>query len=282
MLKIRPAECALLSQYIRDLSGMDIPPAKSYLFETRLGKLAANHGLTSYQSLYEQARADKTDSLSQQIIDAISTNETLFFRDEKMFDLLRFKILPDLIDSRQGYLRQGLPIPIRIWSAACATGQEVYSVAILLKELLPSMEAYRITLLGTDISSKALAIASAGLYNGFEMSRGMPLEKRDRYFIPYGSQWKIIDEIRAMASFRKMNLLHSFSGMGRFDIILLRNVAIYFSMEMRKILYHKICTVLEPDGFLLLGASESLTGSCSELLPRRYLKSIFYQPGPGL
>jgi chemotaxis protein methyltransferase CheR len=282
MLKIRPAECALLSQYIRDLSGMDIPTDKSYLFETRLGNLVADHGLSSYQSLYDLARADTTGSLAQQIIDAVTTNETLFFRDEKVFDLLRFKILPDLIDSRQGYLRQGLPVPIRIWSAACATGQEVYSVAILLKELLPSMTAYRITLLGTDISSRAVARASAGLYTDFELSRGMPLEKRDRYFISHGNQWKIIDEIRAMASFRKMNLFHSFAGLGRFDIILLRNVAIYFNMEMRKTIYNKICTVLEPDGFLLLGASESLTGICSGLVPRRYLKSIFYQPGTGL
>jgi chemotaxis protein methyltransferase CheR len=278
MLKIRPSECELLADYIREISGMDILPSKTYLFETRLGKMADTLGFPTYTALYEQARADKTHALAQQIIDAITTNETLFFRDEKAFDLLKYKILPDVIDHRAGYLKKGRPIPIRIWSAACATGQEIYSVAMVLKDLLPCMNAYRIYLLGTDISAKALAKASAGYFSSFEITRGLPVDKRDRYFTPLENQWKINDEIRAMVSFRKMNLFHSFAGMGKFDLILMRNVAIYFNMEMRKRLFEKTAAVLEPDGYLLLGASESLTGICTDLEPGRHLKTIFYQP----
>jgi chemotaxis protein methyltransferase CheR len=278
MLKIRPPECTLLSEYVREISGMEIPASKAYLFETRLGKMANALGCSSYQTLYDLAKADKTLALAQQIIDAMVTSETLFFRDEKAFDLLRYKILPDVIDSPSGYSRKGLPVPIRIWSAACATGQEIYSVAMVLRDLLPCMNAYRIYLLGTDISGKALAKASAGFFSSFEITRGLPPDKRDRYFTPYGTDWKINDEIRSMVSFRKMNLFHSFAGMGRFDIILLRNVAIYFNMEMKKQLFKKIVSVLEPDGYLLLGASESLVEVCSDLEPRRHLKTIFYQP----
>jgi chemotaxis protein methyltransferase CheR len=140
------------------------------------------------------------------------------------------------------------------------------------------MNAYRIYLLGTDISAKALAKASAGYFSSFEITRGLPVDKRDRYFTPLENQWKINDEIRAMVSFRKMNLFHSFAGMGKFDLILMRNVAIYFNMEMRKRLFEKTMAVLEPDGYLLLGASESLTGICTDLEPGRHLKTIFYQP----
>jgi chemotaxis protein methyltransferase CheR len=278
MLKIRPSECTLLAEYIREISGMEIPASKAYLFETRLGKMANELGCSSYQALYELAKADKTLGMAQQIIDAMVTSETLFFRDEKAFDLLRYKILPDVIDSRSGYSRKGLPVPIRIWSAACATGQEIYSVAMVLRDLLPCMNAYRIYLLGTDISGKALAKASAGFFSNFEITRGLPPDKRDRYFTPYGTDWKINDEIRSMVSFRKMNLFHSFAGLGRFDIILLRNVAIYFNMEMKKQLLKKIVSVLEPDGYLLLGASESLADLCCDLEPRRHLRTIFYQP----
>lgn len=280
MLKIRPSECERLASYIREISGMDIPSSKTYLFETRLGKMVDELGLSSYQSLHDQALADNTQALAQRIIDAITTNETLFFRDDKVFDLIRYKIVPDVIDNRAGYAEKGLPIPIRIWSAACATGQEIYSVAMVLKELLPCMASYRIYLLGTDISANALAKASAGYFTSFEMTRGLPVDKRDQYFSPCGDRWKINDEIRSMVCFRKMNLFHSFAGMGRFDLILLRNVAIYFNRDMKKKLFEKIVTTLEPDGFLLLGASESLSDICPDLEPRRHLKTLYYQPRP--
>ena len=282
MVKITPEECALLSQYIRKVSGIDIAPSKSYLFETRLNGLLDMLGVSSYQALYTRAREDRTHGIEQQIIDCISTNETLFFRDAKPFELLQYKIFPDLIDKRTSRYPGGQPVSLRIWSAACATGQEVYSIAIILKELLHDPEHYRIHLLGTDISGTAIARASAGRFNDFEMGRGLAREKRHRYFIPEGNSWRIRDEIRAMVAFRRLNLLHPLTGMGRFDLILLRNVAIYFNLETRKQVFQKICRVLAPDGYLIIGATESLTGICPGLTPRRYLKSIFYQPGDGM
>lgn len=278
MVEIKPHECALLSNYIREVSGIDIDPGKTYLFETRLNTLLGELGLDSYHALYRRSREDRTRGIEQQIIDRISTNETLFFRDERPFELLRHKIFPDLIDKRKRVHKSGALIPIRIWSAACATGQEIYSIAIVLKELLPDQSRYRIRLMGTDISGSAITRASTGRFNNFEMGRGMTEDKRRKYFTPDGDAWRIKDEIRAMVSFRRMNLLHSFAGMGRFDIILLRNAAIYFNVETRKKVFGKICRVMEPDGYLIIGATESLAGICPGLTPRRYLKSIFYQP----
>lgn len=268
----------LLSNYIREVSGIDIDPSKAYLFETRLGGMLESLCLSSYKALYDMARVDVTKALEHQIVDNISTNETLFFRDDKPFQLLQHKLIPDLIDKRRTRGRAG-KLPIRIWSAACATGQEIYSIAMVLKELLPDMSGYDIYLLGTDISGTAIAKASLGKFTSFEMGRGLPRKQQDRYFIRQGNHWMVRDEIRAMVSFRKMNLLHPFNFMGRFDIVLLRNVAIYFNVETRRNLFERIIRVMARDGYLIIGATESLSGICEDLVPRRYLQSIFYEPG---
>jgi chemotaxis protein methyltransferase CheR len=166
---------------------------------------------------------------------------------------------------------------LKIWSSACSTGQEIYSIAIVIKELLGNNGSCQITLTGTDLSDAAVAQASAGLYNKFEIERGLPREKLQRYFTPCGGSWKIKDEIRAMATFRRMNLMQPFVGLGKFDIIFCRNVAIYFSPQDRKKLFHKIADVLEPDGYLLIGSTESLNGICPRFVPKRHLRSVYYQ-----
>jgi len=277
MVKITSDECVLLSDYIRGVSGIDIDPAKAYLFETRLCRMLESLCLSSYKALHDMARFDATKALQHQIIDNISTNETLFFRDEKPFQLLQHKLIPDLIDKRRTRGRAG-PIPIRIWSAACATGQEIYSIAMVLQDLLPDMSGYDIYLLGSDISGTAIAKASLGKFTSFEMGRGLPRKQQDRYFIRQGNHWMVKDEIRAMVSFRKVNLLHPFTFMGRFDIILLRNVAIYFNVETRRNLFERIIRVMARDGYLIIGATESLSGISEDLVSRRYLQSIFYEP----
>ncbi|MEA2103015.1 MAG: protein-glutamate O-methyltransferase CheR, partial [Thermodesulfobacteriota bacterium] len=203
-----------------------------------------------------------------------TTNETLFFRDNSPFEMLQHKVVPDIIDRRES---KAGPTKIRIWSAACSTGQEIYSIAITLKELLPDMKGYRISLLGTDISDAAVAQASYGKYNKFEIERGLSMDKLKKYFTPDGNTWKVKDEIRAMASFKKLNLMEPFSGLGKFDIIFCRNVAIYFSLEDRKKLFNKIADMLEPDGFLIIGSTESLTGISDRFAPQRHIRAIFYQ-----
>ena len=276
MVKITSDECVLLSNYLRRVSGIDIDPSKAYLFETRLGGMVETLGLSSYKALHDMARSDGTKALEHEIVDNISTNETLFFRDDKPFQLLQHKLIPDLIDKRRVRGRTG-PVPIRIWSAACATGQEIYSIAMVLKDLLTDMSGYDIYLLGTDISGTAIARASLGKFTSFEMGRGLPRKQQDRYFTRQGNHWMVKDEIRAMVSFRKMNLLHPFTFMGRFDIILLRNVAIYFNLETRRDLFEKIIRVMARDGYLIIGATESLSGISDALVPRRHLQSIFYE-----
>ena len=167
--------------------------------------------------------------------------------------------------------------PLKVWSAASSTGQELYSVAIVLKELLGNLSQYTVKLLGTDISDAAIAQASNGKYNKFEIERGLARDKLNKYFTVSGQTWKINDQIRSMVNFRKLNLMQPFTGLGKFDIVLCRNVAIYFTLEDRKKLFNKIADVLEPDGYLLIGSTESLTGICPRFIPKRHLRSLFYQ-----
>nr|MBC8362536.1 protein-glutamate O-methyltransferase CheR [Candidatus Desulfatibia profunda] len=277
MTKITPDEVKFIAQYICNISGISLDQSKAYLFETRLGGILQEFGCSSFNDLHYKAKADVSKALERKIIDAISTNETLFFRDTGPFELLRHKILPDIIDRRSAKSSGRLPTPIRIWSAACSTGQEVYSIAIVLKELLPDLSKYNIKLLGTDISGAAIAQSSYGAYNKFEIERGLPPDKLLKYFSRNGDNWKIKDEIRAMVLFKKLNLMLPLIGLGKFDIVFCRNVAIYFNLDDKKKLFDKIADILEPDGYLIIGSTESLTGICPRFEPKRYLKSIFYQ-----
>jgi chemotaxis protein methyltransferase CheR len=276
MIKITPNEIKVLSKYIYDISGIFLDEKKAYLLETRLKMIMDAEGFTSYQDLYQKAKAEKSGHMERKIIDAVTTNETLFFRDKSPFEMFKYKVMPDLIDKRSAQTTGLLPINIRIWSAACSTGQEIYSLAIILKELIPDQKKYKIKLLGTDISDDAVAQASYGKYNKFEIERGLEKDQLQRYFILNGNSWKIRDDIRAMAVFQKRNLIEPFSGIGQFDIIFCRNVAIYFSIDDRKKLFEKIAGVLAPDGYLIIGSTESLTGICPQFEPQRHLRSVFY------
>ncbi len=276
MIKITPNDFKLLSKYILDISGIALDTGKEYLVETRLSPIMEETGSKSFGELHQKAKRDLSKALEKKIIDAISTNETYFFRDTAPFELLQHKIFPDLIDKRSKAGR-GRPVTLRLWSAANSTGQEIYSIAMIIKELYLDEKKYNIKLLGTDISDAAIAKASYGKYNKFEVARGLSKPRLQKYFDPAGDEWKIKDSMRAMAVFRKMNLMKPFTGMGKFDIVLCRNVAIYFTPEERKRLYEKIAGVLEPDGYLIIGSTESLSNETTLFEPHRYLRSVFYQ-----
>lgn len=277
MLKITPAELKSVGKYIHDISGIYLDPSKSYLFETRLGSIAEEHGCSSYEELHLTAKRDGAKSIERQIIDAISTNETLFFRDAGPFDLLRNKLLPEMIDLRAPSSPR-LKTNIKIWSAASSTGQELYSVAMTIRDLLGSqLDSYNFRLLGTDISDSVVKQASYGKYNKFEIERGLPKPTLQKHFTLFGDSWKVKDELRGMVNFRKLNLMLPFTGLGKHDIILCRNVAIYFTLEDRKKLFNKLADCLADDGYLIIGSTESLTGVCSRFVPKRHLRSIFYQ-----
>jgi chemotaxis protein methyltransferase CheR len=276
-MKIEAGEFKVFAQYIRSLCGLILDDSKAYLIETRLSGLAQDNGCSTFSEFYYKAHSDSSKVLPRQIIDAITTNETLFFRDIAPFEMLQYKILPELIDRRRKKAFSGAALPLRIWSAACSTGQEVYSIAIVLKEMLGDLNRYNIRLLGTDISNRAVAQASRGIYNKIEMERGLPGGKLERYFSPIDGNWKIKDEIRAMATFSGINLLEDFPGLGKFDIIFCRNVAIYFSDQDKANLYKRLAAVLEPDGYLVIGSTESLTGVSTLFTPQRHMRSVFYQ-----
>ena len=273
MIRLQPEEQKSMAQYIYSLCAVSLDESKGYLIENRLARLVEEAGCGSYGGLLQRARSDSSRALDRRIVDAITTNETLFFRDTAPFDLLRHKLIPELIDRRA---RTGAA-NIRIWSAACSTGQELYSIAILLKEMLGDPDRYGVRLLGSDVSDAAVARASRGVFGPVEVSRGLGEARQLRYFVPVAGGWQIRDEIRAMTSFKRLNLMMDFSALGRFDVIFCRNVAIYFTERDRISLFGRMEKALEPGGYLIIGAMESLNGICPQFESRRHLRSVFYQ-----
>ena len=277
MIKIQPEEARALSQYIYSLCGVHLDETKGYLLENRLAPLLQENSCGSFSEFYLKARSDSTKTLPRKIVDAVTTGETSFFRDSAPFDLLQFKLLPELLDRRKKMNPSGLPISLHIWSAACSSGQEVYTTAIVLKETLGNPANYSIHLLGTDISDQAIAKASYGVFSRMEIERGLTQERLQRNFTSVENGWKIKDEIRGMASFRKLNLMEDFSALGRFDIIFCRNVAIYFTEADKVRLFSKLGKALASDGALIIGSTESLTGLCPQFEAMRYLRSVYYR-----
>lgn len=268
----------LWTVYIKSICGNNHDASKAYLIETRLAPLLLDTGATSWIQLFSKVKNDPTGALKKKVINLITTNETSFFRDSVPFELLQYKIIPDLIDLKKKQNSGGV-IPIRIWSAACSTGQEVYSTLILFKELLGDMKGYDIRILGTDISDKVMSAASYAKYSKIELERGLTQDQINKYFVQDGSMWRVRDDIRAMATYKTMNLIDPFIFPYKFDIVLCRNVAIYFSIDDRKSLFGKIANVLSPNGYLIIGSTESLTGICPQFESKRYLRSVFYQLG---
>jgi chemotaxis protein methyltransferase CheR len=274
-IKVSAAEFNAFQRYIYTIAGISLTESKTYLLEGRLCNLLKEYHCSSYSELLELAESDRSKALEQTIIDQIATHETYFFRDMAPFQLLKYKILPDLIDKRT--ITERPPrIPINIWSAACSTGQEVYSIAIVLKELLPDIEKYSIRLLGTDISDAVVAKASYGTYNTFEVERGLSSDQLDKYFFHQGDQWKIRDDIRGMVQFTKLNLMKPLQALGKFDIIFCRNIAVYFSKKDRELFFNKVADQLNPDGYLIIGATESMFGISTCFVPREHLRSVYY------
>lgn len=277
---VTPVEFEALAQFIHGITGIHLEPTKTYLVETRLGGLLEELGCASYGEFLARAQADRGGALVRRVVDAITTNETLFFRDQGPFELLRYKLLPELVARRRVAAFPGGRPTVRIWSAACSTGQEVYSTAIVAREVLAAAPDVEVQILGTDLSEGALTRARAGRYGGLDLERGLPAAARDRYFRPTGEgTWQVSDELRARCSFRRLNLLESFEHLGRFDVVLCRNVAIYFRHEARRRLYDRLADALEPWGALIIGASEFLSGVSERFTPQRCLRTVYYTPG---
>ncbi len=278
MISITPDEIKVWAQLVYQACGIVLDAGKGYLLESRLGPLLRETASESFSELLYKVKADATRQLTRKVIDAMTTNETSFFRDSSPFDLLQHKLLPELIDRRNRTARPGQPIPLRIWSAACSTGQEVYSIGIVIRELIGDSPQYQPQILGTDISDQALKRASYGVFTRMEMERGLNPAFLQKWFMPQGDQYKIRDEVRALATFRPINLLEPLIFPYRFDIIFCRNVAIYFSEKDKISLFDRMAQVLAPDGALIIGSTESITGITTRFAPHRHLRAVYYQP----
>ncbi len=260
-------------RYIHEICGVSLDSFQCYLIETRLGPLLRETGSGNWSELLFKTKAG--GGLRAKVINAITTNETSFFRDASPFELLQHKLFPELIDRRK---KAGLkPVPIRILSAACSTGQEVYSTSIVLKELLGSFSGYDIRILGLDISDAAIAQAGYAHFSRLDIDRGLTADKLARHFEPVGERWKVKDELRALATFRNVNLLEPLAVPASFDIIFCRNVAIYFTEPDKIRLFRNLGLTLAHDGALIIGSTESITGLCPEFEPQRYQRTVFYR-----
>jgi chemotaxis protein methyltransferase CheR len=244
--------------YLRNLvyshSQNVLDPSRDYLFETRLSRVLRNQGLSRVDELVRSLRSSRNPVLERAIAEAMTINETSFFRDVRPFELLRTELLPELIEARR------MTRSLRLWSAACATGQEGYSVAILLLEHFPLIGGWNLRIEGTDLSSEVVARARAGVYHRIEINRGLPARFVLRYFDHAGEEWTVKPEVRRLCNFRQANLctppLPFRRASDRFDVIFLRNVMLYFGHDSRLSLLTYVHELLEPDGILFLGASE--------------------------
>ncbi|MGJ5181910.1 CheR family methyltransferase [Bradyrhizobium oligotrophicum] len=267
-----PLDYEFLRKVLKDRSGLDLSADKQYLVESRLLPLARRANLPGIPELVQKMKSGG-EQLTAQVVEAMTTNETFFFRDKIPFDHLRESILPGLVQSRAS--RRSL----RIWSAACSTGQEPYSIAMCLREYGAALSGWRIEIVATDLSQEVLEKSKAGLYSQFEVQRGLPIQLLVKYFTQLGELWQLSADIRGMVQHRQLNLLQDFSHLGKFDVIFCRNVLIYFDQETKAAIFERMAKMLEPDGTLLLGAAESVVGITDAFRPNPERRGL-YQINP--
>jgi chemotaxis protein methyltransferase CheR len=242
-------------EYVRKLvherSAIALEASKTYLVESRLGRVAHEHGLASPEALVDLLRRERFGELHLRVVEAMTTNETSFFRDVAPFDVLKSVVIPELAERRAATKR------LHFWSAACSSGQEPYSLAIVLREHFPDLASWDVQILATDLSSEMLSRARAGSYSQRDVNRGLPVSLLVKYFTRCGVQYQVAADLRRMVEFRPMNLAEAWPPMPAMDVIFLRNVLIYFDLETKKRILGRIRSVLRPDGYLFLGGAET-------------------------
>jgi chemotaxis protein methyltransferase CheR len=278
MNPITPAEFKEISSFLRDQCGVHLSDDQDYLVQTRLSHFAKELGVENFAGLTARLRASP-GKLLPTAINLMTTNETLWFRDESCWNALEKAILPPLLDSLDTH--NGA---IKIWIAGCSTGQEAYSLAILIDEMCSRLKspswARRFDIRAMDISAAALAIARAAGYNNFEIKRGLSVARRDRYFeCTENNYWVLRPNIRLRVHFEPINLIHDFSHLGKFDLILCRNVTIYFTREMRDAILSAMVNMLTPQGALLIGATESLWGQKNYFNAQKFEGCLYIKAG---
>jgi chemotaxis protein methyltransferase CheR len=265
-----PEDYKYLCRFVASSSGLTLGPNKQYLLNARLLPVAHSRGLKSISELVGALRAGEP-GLATAAVEAMTTNETLFFRDRQPFEDLRNVILPRLNEERSK------ATPLRIWCAAASTGQEPYSLAMLLAEHFPQYGSGQAEILATDLNSAALKRAAEGVYSQFEVQRGLPIRLLMKYLEQVERGWRIKDELRSIIEWRRLNLLDGFIGLGQFDVILCRNVLIYFDTEVKQQILQRLCQRLHPHGYLILGAAETVLGMSTPFARFSACKSAVYR-----
>ena len=248
-----PPDYEYLRKLLKDHSGLDLSADKQYLIESRLLPLSRKCGVPGIGELVQKLQGGSS-ALVTSVVEAMTTNETFFFRDKVPFEHFRDTIMPEMLKARAS--RKS----IRIWCAAGSTGQEPYSLAMSLKEMGAALAGWRVEIIATDLSTEVLEKSKSGVYSQFEVQRGLPIQLLVKYFKQNGELWQISPELRAMVQHRQLNLLHDFSQLGTFDVIFCRNVLIYFDQDTKINIFGRLAKAMEGDGFLVLGAAETVVG----------------------
>lgn len=276
-----PQDYAYLSKLLNERSGLQLAGDKQYLIESRLLPVARQHNCGSIGDLVAKLKSFAEEPLRQRVTEAMTINESFFFRDKTPFERFQDTILPHMLKARAANRR------LRIWCAAASTGQEPYSLAMMLRQKAAELAGWRIEIVATDISTDVLEKAKAGLYTQFEVQRGLPIQLLLKFFKQEGDQWLLSKELRDMVQFRQHNLLDDFASLGIFDAIFCRNVLIYFDSKTKEDVLTRISRSLAPDGYLMLGAAETVVGFTNLFMPSPdkrglYVRSLGKKPAAKL
>jgi chemotaxis protein methyltransferase CheR len=280
---VTPLEYDYLRRLLKERSGLVLSHDKQYLVESRLMPVVRRAGLGSLSDLVHNLKRLNAEPLIVDVVEAMTTNETFFFRDRTPFDHVRDVVVPALLKARAAQRR------IRVWCAAASSGQEPYSLAMCFKEMCfkemgfkemgASLAGWRIDILATDISAEVLEKAKAAVYSQFEVQRGLPIQLLIKYFTQVGDCWQLSPEIRAMVQFRPFNLLHDFAPLGMFDLVFCRNVLIYFDQESKVAVLDRLARQIDPDGYLVLGAAETVVGLSERFRPHPDRRGLYTPNG---
>jgi chemotaxis protein methyltransferase CheR len=270
-MSLTPASFEFVRALLRERSAHCLDDDKGYLVETRLLPVARRHGFQSVEDLVLRLRARRNETLVAELVEAMTINETYFFRDGQPFEALRLAVLPELVR------RRAEDRCLNVWSAACSSGQEIYSVAILLCHYFPQVLGWNVHLIASDLSTAMLDRARRGHYSDMEVSRGLPAELLTAYFRKQKSGWHVRDDVRRMVEFLPINLSGPWPALPPLDLVLLRNVLIYFDVPTRKGILHRVRKVLQPDGYLLLGGAETTHNLDDHFAPVSFEGVSFYE-----
>ena len=268
-----PQSFAFISGLVRRECGLVLTADKSYLIESRLTPVARRWKMATIDEFVAGLAKSASRDMVRDVVEAMVTNESFFFRDKNPFDQFRDMVLPRLLATRAAQKH------IRIWCAAASTGQEPYTLAMLLKEAEARLKGWRVDILGTDVSTEVLARAKAGVYTQFEVQRGLPVQFLVKYFKKLDDKWEIAPSLKAMVDFRPFNLLEDPKALGRFDVVFCRNVLIYFDQEMKGRILDRISRQMAPDGVLYLGGAETVLGLTTRFQPMPQQRGIYALTG---